>query len=159
MIDPAEFRQVIIRPTLLRLAFMANPKLDSLAAENLLLGTAIQESRLADPTQVGGPALSFFQIEPATFTDIYDRYLLSRPVLLKAVNAFLMPAMTPMEQLDGNQYFACAIARIKFWMSPTPLPAPGSIDNMGKYWKTYFNSPKGKGTAAEWALNYRKYVK
>ena len=160
MNDPAEFREVIIRPVLQHLGRRAGPQFDSPAIENLLLGTAIQESHLESMTQDGGgPGLSYFQIEPATFYDIYDRYLPKRPLLLRAVNGFLMPAKLPIEQLDGNQYFACAVARMKFWMSPTPLPAPGSIDQMGKYWKTYFNSPKGRGTAAEWALNYRKYVK
>ncbi len=133
-------------------------RLGGAASEQLMLGTAIAESRLAAFQQRGGPALSMFQIEPATFADIYKRYLRSRPGLLEAVRAFMLPGLRPLEQLAGNQHFACAIARVKYWMSPRPLPAPGDLDALGAYWKAVYNTSLGAGEASRWASLYRKYA-
>ena len=57
-IKASELRQYVIRPTLKAI------NLWSIAAENLLLGTAAQESQLGHYlTQVKGPALGIYQIE------------------------------------------------------------------------------------------------
>src|SRR6056300_1676988 len=76
MLDPAQFRSQIIIPALDVLG------LNSKAAQELLLGTAIQESRLTYLKQIGGgPALGLYQIEPATHHDLYANYLSYRPLL------------------------------------------------------------------------------
>ena len=113
----------------------------------------------------GGPARSFFQIEasfdyanPATFEDIYERYLRGRPRFLIAVQDLRMPAFTPHEQLTGNQHFACAIARMKYWMATEPLPAAGDIEALGAYWKRHYNTAGGAGKARHWAKLYREHV-
>ncbi|KKN90071.1 hypothetical protein LCGC14_0231840 [marine sediment metagenome] len=160
MIPPIQFLQDVIGPTLTHLAAM-EPRLDTPAARALLLGTAIQESHLSAYKQLGGgPAMSFFQIEPATFEDIFDRYL-SRPdksALRGAVRALLIPAFEPGEQLDTNQHLACAIARIRYWMVPERMPRPDDIDGLAVYWKLHYNTTGGGGSASEWALNFRKYA-
>ncbi len=157
MIPPEEFRRYVIRPVLGRLA-RCDARLGGAASEQLMLGTAIAESELNALAQRGGPALSMFQIEPATFADIYGRYLRLRPRLLTAVRAFMFPELAPLEQLAGNQHLACAIARVKYWMSPRPLPAPGNIDALGAYWKAHYNTSHGAGRTSRWAYLYRKYV-
>ena len=159
MIPPAQFLEHVIRPTLDHLA-VAEPRLATEASANLLLGTAIAESNLSALVQHGGgPALSMFQIEPATFDDIYERYLRARPGFLMAVQDLRLPALTPMEQLPANPFFACAIARMKFWMAPEPLPAADDIAALGRYWKTHYNTAGGAGKASHWASLYRQYVK
>lgn len=158
MIPPAQFLKHVIRPTLDHLA-VAEPRLGSEASARLLLGTAISESNLAALVQHGGgPALSMFQIEPATFDDIYERYLRARPRFLIAVQDLRLPALTAMEQLPGNPFFACAIARMKFWMAPAPLPDADDIDALGRYWKRHYNTAGGAGTASHWAYLYRQHV-
>ena len=47
---------------------------------------------------------------------------------------------------------------IQFWMSPEPLPAANDIAALAAYWKAHYNTLEGRGTAAEWALLYRKHV-
>ena len=103
--------------------------------------------------------MSFFQIEPATFDDIYERYLRARPGFLMAVQDLRLPALTPMEQLPANPFFACAIARMKFWMAPEPLPDADDIAALGRYWKDHYNTARGAGKASHWASLYRQYVK
>ena len=166
MIRPKKYLACVIRPTLAHLSTI-DPRLGSRAAEQLMLGTAIAESRLNRLDQVGGgPARSFFMIEasedpahPLTFEDIYDRYLRGKPALLIAIQDLRVPAFTTYEQLSGNPFFGCGIARIKYWMSPKPMPAAGAIDDMGRYYKQIYNTAGGAGTASKFAFLYRKYVK
>ena len=166
MIRAHKFLQYIIRPTLAHLA-VVDPRLGSRASEQLMLGTAIAESRLNRLDQVGGgPALNFMMIEasfdpanPLTFEDIYDRYLRGKPALLIAIQDLRCPALTTYEQLAGNPFFGCGIGRCKYWMSPEPLPAADDIDGMGRYYKRNYNTAEGAGTASKFAFLYRKYVK
>ncbi len=157
MIPPDQFRDHIIRPVLFHLS-KTDKRLGSRAAENLLLGTALMESRLKHLEQIRGPALSMFGFEPTTFDDTYDRYLwIERRDLYAAVNGFVLPAYPARDQLAGNQLFACALARIKYWMAPEPLPEHDDIDGLAGYWKRIYNAG-GRGTPDRWAAVYRKYV-
>lgn len=60
--------------------------------------------------------------------------------------------------LIGNLYYQCAIARCKYLMSPEPLPAHDDVEGMAKYWKKWYNSEDGKGTAQGFIEKYNKYV-
>lgn len=157
MIPPQQFLNHFVRPPLQHLA-ITEPRLWSTASEQLLLGTVLIESMLSVLEQEDGPALSFFQIEPATFHDIYDRYLPMRHGLFIAVQDLRIPAFTTLEQLTSNPVFACAIARIKYWMVPEPLPAVGDFEALGHYWKQYYNTYEGAGNATHWTRLYQKYV-
>ena len=163
MIPPLQFRDYIIRPVLAHLSEV-EPLIGSRAAENLLLGTAIMESRLKHMAQFPknplSGAVSMFQVELATFHDIYHRYLKNRrPDLFAAVNEFLLSACSPSDNLLINQHFACCIARIKYFMSPLPLPAADNIDALGQYWDEIYNvNPRPDTSGARWALLFRKHV-
>ena len=159
MIPPGQFMEYVIQPTLSHLG-VVEPRMQSVASAQLLLGTGIMESRLdALKQRGGGPALSVFQIEPTTHDDTYNRYLRTKPVLLGQVNDLLLPAFTPLEQLAGNPFFACAIARMKFWMVPEPMPPAGDIQALGHYWKRHYNTAEGAGNEAMFVDLYLKYVK
>lgn len=154
MVPPSQFRAHVIRPVLMHLE-KSEPRLNSVEAENILLGTAIAESRLSELMQRDGPALSMFQIEPTTFEDVYRRYLPDRrPDLLEAIERLAIPAHALLVQLPGNQHFACAIARIRYWMDPAPLPK--GIDELAAYWKRVYNA-SGRGSPQNWAMLYRYY--
>jgi hypothetical protein len=154
VVPPNQFAAEIIRPVLEHLE-KTDRRLNSIEAEKILLGTAIAESRLSDLRQKGGPALSMFQIEPSTFEDIFLRYLPDqRPDLLAAIEKLVFPAFTPLVQLPGNQHLACAIARIRYWMDPAPLPK--DINGLANYWKRVYNA-SGRGSPQHWAMLYRYY--
>lgn len=145
MIDPRQFREHVVRPTL------TVNGLWSQAAENLLVGTAIQESRLTYLVQHGGgPALGVYQIEPATHEDVWVNYLRYRP------HQWL--AREPDSALVTDLEYATAIARIIYYRRPEPLPDADDIEGLGAYWKQHYNTPLGKGRVAEWVLNYREYA-
>jgi hypothetical protein len=154
MLDPEQFRLRVIRPSLTRLG------LHSPAAEVLLLGTAISESRLSALAQDGGgPALGVYQIEPATHADIWRNYLAYRPVLSARVLALAAGGLGRPEQLVWNLAYATAMARIVYRRRPEPIPPAGDIPALAAYWKAHFNTAAGKGTAAKFIERAGPYLR
>lgn len=145
-INLRQFRVDIVRPVLTYLG------LHSQAAENLLIGTALTESRLHYVRQLNsGPALSVFQIEPATFHDLYSSFLAYRPELLSQVDALcgkLYPADLKHMELIGNLSYATAIARVFYRRVKAALPAAEDAAGMANYWKRHYNTIKGAGTVS-----------
>ena len=151
MQDPKLFMANVIKPTLLKIG------LASRKAEMLLLGTAIQESRLKYRQQLGGgPALSYFQIEPATHDDIWDNYLAYRPELSKKVSE-LLNNDDKLQELKDNDLYACAMARVHYLRAPAGLPSEDDHHGQAAYWKSYYNTPLGKGTIQEYVHNWQTY--
>ncbi len=152
MLNPKDFREHIIKPTLEHLGMY------SLAAENLLIGTAVQESGLRHLKQIGGgPALGVYQIEPETHTDLWCNYLSYRTEMMSQVERHAIPHIDTGSQLIGNLYYATAIARIIYYRRPEPLPDADDIEGLAGYWKNHFNTVAGKGTAAAFRLNYKEH--
>lgn len=150
-LDPHHFRTLVVRPTLQALS------LHSEAGENLVWGTAVHESHLTYLHQAGnGPALGLYQIEPATYADLCGHYLKFRPELAAAAVRFLAPEPSPVEQLVANLAYATAICRLLYHRAAPPLPEADDIDGLAAYWKAHYNTPLGKGRAADWAQHYRE---
>ena len=164
MINVAQFRSEIVRPAL-KAADMWSE-----AAENLVLGTAVQESLLAWVKQRGsGPALGFYQMEPATAADICHRFLSTRASLAASLakaawpHVSSAPAYSHLSKQDiarllvEDMRFATIMCRLRYWMMPQPLPAATDIDGLSNYWKRWYNTPLGRGRAGEWADKYRRF--
>ena len=147
---PESFRSDVIDPTL-KLLDLYSP-----AASDLMLGTALVESKLIHRRQLGGgPARGLFQIEPATFRDVYGRYLKNKPRLLGIVNSFLTDKyVAPVEQLYLNDCFGCAIARIRYLYDPKPLPDADDIPALGEVWVRVYNAG-GAGTVDKFINAYK----
>lgn len=132
-----------VRPTLRRLL------LGGLAAEQLLIGTALQESLLLFRRQIGGgPALGLFQMEPATHDDIWDNFLAFRPALTARLRT-LSPARSA-AALETDDVYATALARFHYLRVAARLPSANDIEAQAHYWKTYYNTEKGAGDPAEY---------
>ena len=140
MIDPSQFRRLIIVPALRRLGLW------SLPAEQLLIGTALTESGLQFLTQHGGgPARGFYQIEPTTAQDLYDNWLPRHAELAARLNRIIVPGQKIADQLVSNLTYATAIARLIYYRRPEPLPKAGDIQGLARYWKAHFNTALGAG--------------
>jgi hypothetical protein len=147
-IRPDDLLAYVIRPVL------AFADLGGTAAEELLLGTAAQESGMgARLAQVGGPARGLWQIEEATHDDLWRNFLPGRPALANAARARLIGNMAPWEQITGNLYYACLMARLVYERAPAPLPAAGDLAAQAAYYKAHYNTPRGAATAAEYIEN------
>ena len=108
----------------------------SLAAERLVLGTAVQESRLLYIKQLGnGPALGLFQMEPATHDDIWQNYLRYNGALAKSVHSLAgaryINRNPDANELIGNINYACAMCRCHY-RTTTPCWVPALNKNLLK---------------------------
>lgn len=126
-------------------------------AEQLVLGTALTESRGEYIRQVSGPALGLWQMEPATHDDIWATYL-ARPSqrdLARKLEQLQTSAAITLGALEmiGNNYYAAAMCRVFYRRLPDPLPAAGDPLTMAKVWKLRYNTPLGAGTVQK-ALPY-----
>lgn len=139
------FAEYVVKPVLRQLAF--DEDVNAVAA--FLTGIAAAESGLRYVKQKRGPALSVYQIEPATHDDI--RRWAERKSLLKKLDAWLIPGVAPLEQLPGNAYYATAVARMFWRRLPDPLPQfTGNINDFikqcARLWKLRYNTVHGAGT-------------
>lgn len=153
-INPAQLRELVVIPTLEWIV------LYSLAAEQLVMGTAAQESKFRHIKQLGeGPALGLWQMEPATHKDIWDNYLFYNQTLSSRVGSMIGHyPLIRVNNLIGNLYYACAMCRIHYRRVKSALPKAGDVEGMAKYWKIYYNTRLGKGTEAEYIANWNKFV-
>lgn len=157
MIDAHHLRTLVVRPTIERLGMW------SLAAENLLMGTAAVESHLTYLKQHGrGPALSLWQIEPITLWDIVDRWVATQWQLRRDCElAFGFDPCTKqllvLERLVvAHMGLACGIARFKYRMDANPLPHEDDIPGLAAYWKRVYNTHLGSGEVSDFIEAYEK---
>lgn len=137
-----QLRDAVIRPTLKHL------ELWSPAAENLVLGTALVESKAEYLRQIRGPALGLWQMEPETHDDIHANFLKYHRDLALRVNELTTPAALTEGALElvGNLYYGAAMCRVHYRRVTQPLPNDRDATAMARYWKAHYNTPLGAGT-------------
>ncbi|MGI9503963.1 MAG: hypothetical protein ACR2RE_13020 [Geminicoccaceae bacterium] len=155
-LDVSQFRTLVVRPTLKQIG------LYSKAAEELLIGTGLQESRLKYIKQLGrGPALGVFQMEPATYRDIWKNWLRYQPVLMNdlvnMVKSDDQPLKDRPKEMISNLAFAAAMCRIHYRRVRAPLPKAGDLLGQARYWKKYYNTHLGAGKVSEYTRAYRRW--
>ena len=147
------FQYSIIQPTLMQLGLW------SVAAEELLLGTALIESNLIHRRQIGGPALSFFQMEPKTHDDIWENFLKYRAPLAGSIKQLLTSERDDkLVELEVNDKYACAMARVQYLRVSAPLPQTGDVAGMAAYWKQYYNTLRGRGEVPEYIRRWKEVM-
>ena len=152
-IDPTQFRQYIIRPAL-NLLEMHSPE-----AEALLLGTAAKESGLGRYVhQLGaGPALGVFQMEPATFHDIWRNYIRFNPGISNNL-ALRWPMEPEPEQMITDLVLAAVMCRLHYRRVAKPLPEHDDIKGLASYWKQYYNTSAGGGTEEGFIKSWQHHM-
>lgn len=152
MLSIPQIRQLIIKPALTVIDGY------TLAADELVLGTALQESRLQYIKHIeNGPALGIFYMDPKTHEDIWNNFLKFRSDLAEKVMSLAAPTSAPhpsANELIGNLWYAAAMCRLHYMRVPSPLPKAGDIPGMASYWKEYYNTFEGSGTEEEFEENW-----
>tara|TARA_B100000902_G_scaffold399648_1_gene471571 strand:+ start:3409 stop:3894 length:486 start_codon:yes stop_codon:yes gene_type:complete len=161
LIDISQIRDLTLR-TLTKLG----PKYASSDAIDLLIGTAIIESRFKYIKQLGdGPANGFWQIESDTALDNNTNWLRFRPKTLSScVSATYVPLRywakgTKNEWnflLRTNLAAGIVHARIKYYRVPHPIPK--TLEGQAKYWKQWYNTELGAGDPEEYIDQVSKYL-
>ena len=156
MINPTHFREFVIRPVLKTMDAWSE------SLENLMMGTAMQESGLTYLKQLGGgPALGIFQMEPDTHDDIWNNYLDYRDDIKTTVSGFMCrdKIERDQEEMVWNLAYATAMCRVHYLRVPESFPHEKDIIGMASYWKQYYNTPLGKGTIDQFVENYYRMLK
>lgn len=164
MLDPGQLRAWVVRPTLEGLGLW------SPAAENLVMGTAAQESLLVYIDQKErrgrrpriGPGLGLWQMEAPTHDDHW-RWLRERPALARKVlevSSLRTPDASPFRvdaaALVYNLRYGAAMCRIHYRRRPEPLPPADDVEALARYWKAHYNTRLGAGTPEQFVRNYTK---
>lgn len=140
-----EHLEIIIHDTLAKTPWGGNN------AEKLLLRTLIVESdsgkHLIQAND--GPAVSFFQLEPATIYDIVDNYLVHRMDDYRLVSSFTTISLSSRhlaQEVRGNIQLSVLFARLQYLRAKGAIPLTRNIFGQMTYWKHKYNTVSGKGS-------------
>ena len=130
---------------------IANYSLDKLelnsdAALQMVMTTGQTESGYDYLRQIKGPAIGFWQMEPATMYDIWENYVAYRPKYKEALWRLGFNEGFAVESLLSNLAVQTAFCRLHYRRVPKKLPKAGDLEGQAKYWKEFYNTIKGKGT-------------
>lgn len=127
------------------------------SAVELLMLTAAQESQLGTYLkQIKGPAVGIFQVEPNTHDDLVKTYLKNRPHLVQKIKDVSGVDHFDAKMLEYNIAYAICIARLVYFRKPATLPE-NKLNELAEYWKRWYNTYLGSGTAEEAIANYKRY--
>lgn len=116
-------------------------------AADMVLATGAVESLYRHVRQINGPALGWFQMEPATHDDIWTHFLgpTSRQHLVNGL-ADLSKRPGDYQELEVNPWYAAAMCRIHYLRNPEKIPQANDRLSQANYWKKWYNTKHGKGT-------------
>ena len=148
-----EFRQLIVRDTL--------QSIDEWTPvhENLLLGTAAQESSMGLRLKCGR-LLGIYHISPNTHRAVWDKYLLHHPELASRVRGLAGQhsfIRDPHGELISNLKYATAIAWLIYRRAEQALPADDDVPGLARYWHRHFRN-KASASIAEFITSYQRYI-
>ena len=154
MINYAQFQELIISPSLSKLQLFSD------SAANLLAFTCAAESRGGTYLkQIKGPALGIYQMEPATYNDIWRNYIFNRADYMQILglnfNAFRMPEE---DRMIYDLHYATAMARLHYRRVDKPLPHANDLDGIWEYYKEFWNTHLGKAKKDKAIKAYKDFA-
>jgi hypothetical protein len=154
MFNAPQLRQDVIQPTLKPI------QLWSVDVEELLILTCANETLGGTYLkQVGGCALSIYQIEPATLDDMWNNFLAKRSDLEYKILQSLQYVRRPLDScLVTNLAYATVMARVFYLRISDPIPSATDIPALAAYYKKHFNTSLGAATIDATIANYHKFV-
>ena len=111
---------------------------------DLVYRTGMAESGYRALAQMGGPAISYFQLEPDTINDVIKNYLYYRKPLMDKLVKMGLDESDPNWSVMTNIAVAIAMCRLKYRRDSEPIPK--NLQGQAQYWKRVYNSELGKGT-------------
>ena len=159
-----DLRELVIRPTLCHLGEW------SPSAENLLLGTAAQESQLGFRLREDKcEGYGLFNISAQNHTQIWDMFLVTDAELASKLRGLASQQQflkTPHAELITNLSYAAGVAWMIYKQHQLHLNHDLSPDDMAKIWFHYYHHrnhpnhqhPMDNSAIESFVSNYRKWV-
>ena len=140
MLNINQFRELIIKSSLTDLLLYSKD------AEELLVFTCAAESLGGTFLhQSGGPALGIYQMEPVTYNDLCQNFIIpDNKLCLRLFNNFDVNMMPSESRLIYDLRFSTAMCRIFYARIKETLPESTDVDAIWDYYKKYYNTPKGR---------------
>lgn len=137
----SDLRELIIKPCLEAIGDYSE------TAENLLAGTAAQES-LSDQQCYCDQAegLGIYQITAEKHVETWDKYLIQFPDLASRVRGFASQQQFlkhPHSELIGNLSYATVIAWMIYRANGVDTSKMAEVNNLAQLWATHFNNGTG----------------
>lgn len=133
-----DLRELIIRPTLEHLNDWSE------TAENLLLGTAAQESQLGLRMQSENhKGLGLYRISAQTHTQVWDEFLITDPELASRLRGLASQQQflkSPHSELISNLSYASGVAWMIYKRCNLQFCDKSGIRELAKYWFTYYSA-------------------
>lgn len=151
MLNVQQLKELIIKPSLIDLIMFNDD-----AMELLVFTCAVESLGGTYLKQINGPALGIYQMEPATYNDIWQNYINNRKdlSLLMATN-FDCSRIPDEDRLTYDLRFATALCRIHYSRVLEPLPKQSDVQSLWNYYKKYYNTSQGAALHDE---SIRKYL-
>lgn len=150
-----ELRLLVVRPTLKHLRAW------SAGMENLLLGTAAQESQLGFHLKQGRRhGLGIYQIQPHTHREIWDDYLIDHPALASKVRGLASQRDFldhPHSELTTNLRYATAIAWLIYRSAGVERVEENDVGDMARLWHQHFHHGPS-ASARDFQCSYARLV-
>lgn len=155
MLKVEQLRDLIIKPTLLDLVLYSED-----AVELLLFTCAVESNGGTYLKQVKGPALGIYQMEPATYNDLWINYIKNKPSLLMIMlSNFDCVRMPPEDRLIYDLRYATAMTRLFYGRISEALPAKDDIQGIWDYYKKFYNTTAGAAKQVESIQKYLTFLK
>ncbi len=155
-ICPQELRHYVIRPTLQHLAEWSQ------AAENLLLGTAVQESEGGfHLKQKRCRGVGIYQITPNQHRAVWDQFLAHQPDLASCVRGLASQQeflLHPDAELATNLAYATAIAWNIYKFEEAILPDSEDVKGLARCWYHHFHQ-RPTGSCRDFEKHYLEMTK
>jgi hypothetical protein len=110
--------------------------------------------------QVKGPALGIYQMEPATYTDIWQNFIKNQGSIVNMLSLNFNVVSMPMpERMVYDLQYATAMSRLHYRRVKAPLPDNKNVEAIWEYYKKYYNTVLGKAEKETSIKHYLKYLK
>ena len=124
-----------------------NLDMNSEDASALVYRTGMAESGYRHLSQMGsGPAVGFFQVEPATIDDTWNNYAVYRKPIMAILKDMGFDPDDSRMRVMSSIALQAAFCRLKYLRDPKPIPCWTDLEEQGKYWKRVYNTNLGSGT-------------
>lgn len=154
MLKADQLRELIIKPALYDLVLLSDE-----AVELLVFTCAVESDGGTYIKQLDGPALGIYQMEPATYNDIWQNYIAFKSsILMKLLYNFNAPKMPDENRLLWDLRFATAMTRLHYERVNELIPAPDNIPSIYDYYKAHYNTALGAADKEKCLAAYHAFI-
>ena len=113
----------------------------------LVFRTGMAESGYRHLSQMGsGPAVGFFQVEPATIDDTWNNYAVYRKPIMDILKDMGFDPNNSKISVMSSIALQAAFCRLKYRRDRLSIPPADDIYAQAAYWKRVYNTELGKGS-------------